>query len=287
MKLTNLAKSVLAASALTVASFGANAGAIATSSLKITNLHFNFTEIGAQPLGSAVTFSGSQATASINNIGSNDAWANGDTISPKDTPLELSWSEGSAWDSTGTGAAAKVYLEGSLLDGNSNGLTSSAASAYGINSALGTSKIENTFNTTFTALSNADTVFLDISFGWAVSLYSEITDSVLGQTASSEYEYYIEFEGQETGDYEKIDLRTIIGGAAKKTQKELGFNSLTHSGKTTDEQFKFKLNANEQYDIAIVQRSESNVVSVTEPTSVAILGLSLLGFAGAARRRKS
>ena len=277
----------MAASALTVASFGANAGAIATAELNISNLFFNFTSIGAVPVGSAITFSGSEATASVNNNGSQDSWIAGDTTNPDVDPLSLSWSEGSGFTSTGTGAAGTVDLSGSLLNGTSTGTTKSAASAYGYNSALGTAKVENTFNSTFTALPNASTVFVEISFDWAVSLWSEITDNKNGQTASSEYEFNIQIEGMDSGDFFEIDLKDLITGSNKKTKKSLGVNSLTNSGSTVPNQFKYELNAGEQYDVAIIHKTAANVVSVTEPTSVAILGLGLLGLAGASRRRKS
>jgi len=282
MKLTNLTKSVLAASALTVASFGANAGAIATSDLTISNLHFSFTGLAGAPTDSGTTFSGTEATATINGVGNNSTWAVGDSTDPDITPLYFTTSEGSGWITSDTGSAGLIDLTGSLTEGTSTGITNSSASAYGVNSSKGSASVQNSFTASFVTTGAA---FLDIDFSWALSLYSEITDAFTGQTATSEYDFTITVESE--SHFYEVDLQDIIGGANKKTQKSFGSKSLVSESATTDGQFHFALAADEEYDVVLSQISTSNVVSVTEPTSVAILGLGLLGFAGAARRRKS
>jgi hypothetical protein len=283
MKLTKLAKNLLAVSALTVASFGANAGAIATADLTIDNLLFEFETLGAAPGSPASGFSGSEATASVNNIGDQDAWSSGGL------PLNLTYSVGSGIDTSGTGAYGIVNLSGDLMNGGSTGITDSSASAYGQDSALGTANVQNIVSASFTGFMNTD-VLLTVSFDWLVELYSEITTPIAGQTATSSYGFELEIEGSD--DFWSVDLRDLVDeGSNKRTQQAMGTNTLSDAGSYTsannDVNDQFLLDNNERYTFTITQFTRSDVVSVAEPTSVAILGLSLLGLAGVSRRRKS
>lgn len=279
MKLTKLAKNLLAVSALTVASFGANAGAIATADLTISDLLFTFETLGAAPGTPTSGFSGSEATASVNNVGDQDAWSTGGL------PLNLTYSVGSGIDTSGTGAYGLVDLSGDLTTTGSMGITNSSASAYGVNSALGTSTVQNIVAATFSGVAATD-VLLTVSFDWLIDLYSEITTPFSGQTATSSYDFELEIEGSD--DFWSIDLRTLVNlGSNKKTQQTMGTNTLNSSGSYTNENAKFSLDNGERYTFTITQATRSDVVSVAEPTSVAILGLGLLGLAGVSRRRKS
>jgi hypothetical protein len=278
MKLTKLAKNLLAVSALTVASFGANAGAIATAELTIDNLLFTFESL--DNLGSPVSgFSGSEATASVNNNGDQDAWSSGGL------PLNLTYSVGSGIDTSGTGAYGLVDLSGNVLLGGSTGITDSSASAYGINSALGTANVQNIVSASFSGESASD-VLLTVSFDWLIDLYSEITTPFAGQTATSSYGFELEIEGSD--DFWSIDLRDLVNqGSNKRTQQTMGTNTLNSTDSYTNANNKFSLDNNQRYTFTISQFTRSDVVSVAEPTSIAILGLSLLGLAGVSRRRKS
>jgi hypothetical protein len=278
MKLTKLAKNLLAVSALTVASFGANAGAIATAELTIDNLLFTFESL--DNLGSPVSgFSGSEATASVDNNGDQDAWSSGGL------PLNLTYSVGSGIDTSGTGAYGLVDLSGNVLLGGSTGITDSSASAYGENSALGTANVQNIVSATFSGVSASD-VLLTVSFDWLIDLYSEITTPFAGQTATSSYGFELEIEGSD--DFWSIDLRDLVNqGSNKRTQQTMGTNTLNSTDGYTNVNNKFSLDNNQRYTFTITQFTRSDVVSVAEPTSIAILGLSLLGLAGVSRRRKS
>ncbi len=274
-KLTKLTKSVIAATALTVASFGANAGAIATADLTISDLLFSFETLGALPGSPTFTFGGSEATASVNNVGSQDAWTGGGS------PLLLSYSVGGGADTSMTGAYGVVDLQGDIQTVGATGITDSSASSYGYNSALGSANIRNLVQATLTGIADAD-LSLSLSFNWAVDLLAEITDGKNGQNATASYFFQVEIESN--SDYYKVNLQDIIGGSNKKNQQVLGTNTFTDSGGFSDS---FALTSGERYTFTITQSTRSDVTSVTEPTTVAILGLGLLGFAGAARRRKS
>ncbi len=296
MKLTKLAKSVLAASALTVASFGANASAIATSTVDIQDLFFSFLlDDGESVDASVVSFSGTNTSGAINGNGNNTAWTSGS--------VDLEYLQGSGYDTSLTGVAAKATIDGSIVfdpanfgtDGipGSDGYTFASASAIGTDSAESNSNVDNTFSAIFDLVSRGD-VELSISFSWLIDLYTEITNEKNGQLAKAGYNFTISigdsscnaFNPCQTPDF-NFDLAADRFGGADELQSDEPFETQAYTSAITAEALTFDMLDGVNYAVKITQKSNANVVSVTEPTTVAILGLGLLGFAGAARRRKS
>lgn len=286
MKLKNIAKSVIAASALTVASFGANAGAIATSSLDVTGLTFAFElDQGDSVAVDAITFSGSSSSGTINGLGGVDSWDD-------ELTLDLAYSDGTGFDTSGNGTASTVDLSGTLAAGAA-GNTAASSSAYGNNSAEADADLENSFNAEFTLASEAD-VTVTIFFDWVLELYAEITDNKAGQTATAGYGFNISIKevgsfGSALFNYNMADVEYANEETLDRNTEGVsdltGVNALTGSydaGVLTADLLKDTV-----YTVKISQDSNTDVVSVPEPTSVAILGLGLLGLAGAARRRKA
>jgi hypothetical protein len=97
------------------------------------------------------------------------------------------------------------------------------------------------------------------------------------------------------GSFDVKLTETGFGSPEVLNKSVSGTDALNTNGETNLVDFAYDsgwatINAftsNGLYDLQINQSSSSNVSLVPEPTSVAILGLGLLGFAGAARRRKS
>ena len=301
MKFNNIAKSVIAASALTVASFGANASAIATSTVDIQDLFFSFTlDAGESVAASTVSFSGTNTSGAINGTGSNTAWVAGD--------VDLEYLQGSGYDATGTGVASTALIDGSIVfdptdipgslgsDGllGSDGRTFAQASAIGADSAEANSNVDNTFSATFDLTGSGGDIDLDISFSWLIDLYTEITNEKEGQLAKAGYNFTISIEDSSCNPFIPcvtpsfdFDLAADIFGGVDELQADQPFEIQQFTSAVTPFSDTFTMLDNVEYAVKITQQSNVNVVSVTEPTSVAILGLGLLGFAGAARRRKS
>jgi hypothetical protein len=296
MKFNKIAKSVVAASALTLASFGANANAIATAEVDIQDLFFSFTlGAGETVAASPVSFSGTNTSGTINGSGSNTAWTSG--------AVDLEYLQGSGYDTTETGVAATASIDGSIVfdpanvpaslgtDGllGSDGKTFASASATGNNSAESNSNIDNTFAATFDlTATGAPSIALGITFGYFVDLYTEITNEKEGQLAKAGFGFTIDIKDSNCGigcatPAFSYNLANVIGGS--EIQSDEPFENITFSSGPTAEAFSFDMLDGITYQVTITQKSNANVVSVPEPTSVAILGLGLLGLAGAARRK--
>jgi hypothetical protein len=315
MKLSNLTKSVLAASALTFAAFSANAGVISSSYLEVNNFSLNGVSSADLQFLAPGTREGN--TSSQINYGSNmtdgdaaAAAALGDVdallaCSGQCAPLGLVENSGSLhWNDALTNGYNYSYADqvvsGNALDGSSSGFTLAESSLDGVPSGNASSNgnIYNEFEAVFRFGGTQD-ANVNFTLDYVLDMASVISPAVafndLITATTTAFANFTVTLSQVTGSgnveqqkWEIVDetvsgrdgafFNTIFPGANDNYENRniAGYNSGD-----------FLLKAGSAYSLNISQTTSTNISLVPEPTSIAIFGLGLLGLAGAARRRQS
>jgi hypothetical protein len=281
MKLKNIAKSVIAASALTVASFGANAGAIATASLAVANF-------GLFNVSDNTPFAGADVDSSEFTGSTTSADGNERIYMDSDNDIDGLGYDNFQILSTSPLSVSYVGFQGANNGAGAAGVTYSSSIADGNVSATATSNLENTATFTVDDGDNAGSESLDLgfSFNYIYDLVAEVFGT--GGTAEAKVNVTMSVKDS-SGD--SVALWVTPGQNIFNTNN-INFSESTNdtlgndSGEGQVVRF-LSLMEGEEYTLFIDQNSEVDITSVPEPTSVAILGLGLLGLAGAARRRKA
>jgi len=311
MNLTNLTKGLLAASALTVASFSANAGVIASSYLAVNNFSLNgvsSADLTFLAPGTREGNTSAQINIGGNNLTAGDADA-GSALSDVDAllackgncaPLGLAENSGSLhWAS----ALANDYnysysdqnVSGNALNGTSSGFTLAESSLSSVpqGNASSNGNIYNEFEAVFRfgGSSNANVNFtLDYILNMASVITPDIAfNDVLTATTTAFANFTVTLTNIGTNVKQQWNIvdETVSGrdGALFNTIFPGANDDFFNENVTGYNSGDFLLEANNAYTLNISQTTSTNISLVPEPTSIALFGLGLLGLAGVARRR--
>jgi hypothetical protein len=302
MNLTNLTKGLLAASALTVASFSANASIITSSILDVENFGIAISNATATSpsqtwsLTNKATFNGMNAVSQ--NVLSLDAFGVADPLQACagiDCPTiaENDYSQ-NLLDATGTldFSSSDSYIVYNPATGtNARSRADVSLSGYANNNLNDAGAfIDNSITTAITFSSGAGGT-LDLFYDFTAQLITEIGADMQNSTSTTQAKasYSLGYtltanDGQAISFANQFALFTAGTNASKASTQLNVNNSDTYSG--TKSAKLTELLAGE-YTLTIAHITKSSIAHVSEPATLAILGLSLLGFSGAARRRKS
>jgi hypothetical protein len=302
MKLSNLTKGVMAASAIALASFSANASIITSSILNVTNFGIAISDAAATTpsqtwsLTNNATFNGVNGTStqvlSLDAFGVANplqacAGVDCPSIAEDDYAQDLLDSTGtlnfSSSDSyimfnpaTGTNASSRADVS---LSGIANNNINDAGSF--IDNSITT---EISFN-----VGTGGT--LDLFYGFTAQLITEIGVDMQNPTSTTQAKasYSLGYtltgnDGQAISFDNQIALFTAGVNASKASTQLNVNNSEDYSGSKSAQLTDLVAG---EYTLSIAHVTKSSVAHVSEPVTLAILGLGLLGFAGAAKRRKS
>jgi hypothetical protein len=277
MKFTNVTKGLLAASALTLTSF-ANAGAIATAEFEISGFGIYSAPgvlLTGIDIGANDYFGSSAAT------GSNQSVIE-DIFGPSEVDFDQ---DGLGYENFNFSAmeglnSASINFVGTHLSGSGpvppTGTTFAHAEVSGTGSAGSTAILENSAKFTWDNgnATAGESVLADFSYAYALNLIADSTNSWEQGTAEAFGSFIVQLIGTNGSFQNVFDVNV----------SDQDLSNIATTGTKSKEVTLFE---NVRYTLKVIQTSDVDVRSVAEPTTIAMLGLGLLGFAGVSRRRKS
>jgi hypothetical protein len=295
MKLNKLTKGLVAAAALTSATF-ANSSVVYEALISVEGLSLGvFADASGEPalltgdgFGlSDVTsyFGGTSVSTDFNGNVDGDAFTS--IITDPFAPLvvDLASSQGNGTSSATAGSAIFGNL---FAPGGANGQTYAGVDAFGADTGDSNSEIVNNLEASFLADSD---VYVGLTFDWFIGTFVNVFDQ--GGEGNASWNFSVSLSevgctGFGCGDLISFDLNSdALGGTAQTGTLNTVGDLWDASADGTFMSSIVGLTAGKVYKLEINQKTSAYAASVSEPASLAVFGLGLLGLAGAARRRKA
>jgi len=302
MKLSNLTKNVIAASAIAITSFTANASIITSSILDVSNFGISISDADATApsltwsLTNNATFNGVNAIStqvlSLDGFGeANPAQVCAGIDCPSIAEDDYSQDLLDSTDTLNFSSSDSYLVHTPLAGTNASSRADVSLSSFANNNINDAgSFIDNSITTTVSFLVNSGAT-LDLFYGYTAQLITEIGVDMQNATATTQAKASYSLGYTLTGnDGQAISLANQFalfsaGVNASKASTQLNVNNSENYAGGKSAQLTNLLAG--EYTLSIAHVTKSSIAHVSEPTTLAILGLSLLGLASAAKRRKS
>jgi len=259
-------KKLLLASLITATSFGASANSVIT----FDDSSFNST------VGSTVEFDEIQFTNDPATVTQTDTDGLGSVFGPADAFVEIGSTDALAWAlnnaTTNIDPAYEVFYDYTLIGTSEIVSLGALGSFISVNFTAGAGNsglyIDTNVNTVLDAVNTELATFTVGNGGTClISLATQVGNCNIGFDIDFAAGYFFDTNGGDLSTSTSKQVATLV-----VTVDDIGAFSTDYNGGDTEQVFQISHDGHISFD-------------VPEPTSIAILGLGLLGFAGARRRK--
>lgn len=297
MKLNKLTKGLFAATAMMAAGV-ANADVLSEVSIDVQNLQLSvfadaagttqlFPGDGSYTLsGVGIDFNGTSVSTTLNGNGDTEGYA----AATQDPFVPVIFDLNSNQSSSLASVDSNASITGNIfLPGGADGITSSSTDVGGYNFGETNSQISNSLQAAFNFTAQQD-AFVQVSFDWLFDVLVDVTWS--GGSGNADWAFEVTLGEKCSGipcnapaPIYSFDLNDDVLGASATGQVNQVGNPFAGNVNGSQDSGLLELMGGKQYELIIVQNANTSAASVSEPMSLAMFGLGLLGLAGAARRK--